>query len=124
MAAEAVALGHGGIAKVHQASGLSRVTIGKGIKDLEDPSLPQGRIRRGGGGRKKKQEQDQTLVADLEQLIDPVTRGDAQSPLRWTSKSLFKLQEALHQQGHRVSHTLIGHLLRHQGSSAAFVKNA
>jgi transposase len=117
VAAEAMALGHGGITKVHKASGLSRVTIRHGIKDLENPSLPQGRIRRKGAGRKKKDEQDQTLVADLERLIDPVTRGDPQSPLRWTSKSLVKLKEALQQKGHVVSHTLISHLLRQLGYS-------
>ena len=96
-ASEAMSLGWGGIATVHRATGIVRSTIGRGIKELktrdEGPTDVDGRrrIRRPGAGRKRKIDQDPGLVPDLERLVDPVTRGDPESPLRWTCKSLRRL---------------------------------
>ena len=99
-ASEAATLGKGGIRKVSFATGLSPKTIRNGLKELETPLPPlskitknsdsRQRIRKTGGGRKKLGETDSTLIQDLERLIDPETRGDPQSPLRWTSKSTSK----------------------------------
>ena len=92
-ASEALALGWGGITAVARATGLSRKVIRLGIKELRGtvPRAAPGRIRRPGGGRKKTVETDPTLRADLERLVEPVTRGDPESPLRWTCKSVRKL---------------------------------
>src|SRR6476619_1701345 len=88
VAAEAVAIGFGGIAMVSRATGVARRTIGMGMKELRAleagpaPAGPQ-RIRKAGGGRKTAASKDPTLAADLERLVEPVTRGDPESPLRW-----------------------------------------
>ena len=116
-AAEAQALGRGGIAAVHRATGASRSTIARGIRDLARPPLENRRIRRPGGGRKRAVTQDSTLLADLKELVDPATRGDPGSPLRWTSKSLRHLTRALRQTGHRVSIWLVRELLVGMGYS-------
>jgi transposase len=119
-AAEAVALGWGGIAGVARATGVSRRAIQAGIADLRAPEadrLPAGRVRRPGGGRKRAVETDPTLRRDLERLVDPLTRGDPESPLRWTCKSVRKLAGELRQRGHRVSHQLVAELLRESGYS-------
>jgi Rhodopirellula transposase DDE domain len=111
-ASEAVAIGRGGASAVARATGVSRRVIGEGIKELSD--VPAGgtvRIRRVGGGRKRTSDTDPTLRADLERLVDPMTRGDPESPLRWTCKSVRKLAEELRQTGHRVSHRLVAELL-------------
>lgn len=111
-AAEASALGHGGIAKVSRATGISRPTIAAGVDELADPSLADTkRVRKAGGGRKRTINKDPTLVQDLEGLIEPTSRGDPESPLRWTSKSVRKLAEELNCVGHRVSHRLVADLL-------------
>jgi DNA-binding phage protein len=111
-AAEAAAIGHGGIAKVSRATGVSRPTIAAGLEDLADPSLAETkRVRRVGGGRKRTVDTDPTLVQDLESLIEPTTRGDPESPLRWTSKSVRKLARELNGMGHQVSHRLVAELL-------------
>jgi Rhodopirellula transposase DDE domain len=113
-AAEAVAWGWGGIRHVAKATGVSRRVIQAGIADLQAPDaerLPVDRIRRAGGGRKRTVDTDPTLRADLERLIDPVTRGDPESPLRWTCKSVRTLAAALQGQGHRVSRQLVMGLL-------------
>jgi hypothetical protein len=123
VATEAKVLGRGGISAVSRATGVSRVTITAGMGELNrDPvaeaaPLAPGRVRRSGGGRKPLVETDPTLLSDLELLIDPVTRGDPESPLRWTCKSLRKLAEELRRQGHQVSHVVIGELLKAQGYS-------
>src|SRR5579884_2731247 len=108
-ASEALALGWGGITAVARATGLSRKTIELGIKELSGtvPSAPPGRIRRAGGGRKKMVERDPSVQADLERLVEPVTRGDPESALRWTCKSVRRLAAELCAQGHRVSHAWV-----------------
>ena len=123
-AAEAFAAGYGGIAAVAMATGIAPSTIGRGLRELawdEPPALagagsPQ-RIRRQGAGRKPTTSKDPTLLHDLEALVEPTTRGDPESPLRWTCKSLRRLAQALQAQGHQVSRTLVGHLLNEAGYS-------
>ena len=114
--AEAFAAGYGGIAAVALATGLAPSTIGRGLKELQQEE-PSGRIRRPGAGRKPATVKDPTLRADLEALVEPTTRGDPQSPLRWTCKSVRRLAEALQQQGHAVSRTLVAELLNAAGYS-------
>ena len=118
-AAEALALGWGGISAVARATGLAPQTIRLGIRELrgESPAAGPGRVRRPGGGRKKLVARDPTVVADLERLVEPTTRGDPESPLRWTSKSLRKLAAALRAAGHRVSHQWVAEALRGLGYS-------
>jgi len=111
-AAEALVVGWGGITAVSRATGLSRKAIARGIRDLQgSESAPPGRVRRRGGGRKKTIDTDPTLLADLERLVEPVTRGDPESPLRWTCKSVRMLAAELRQQGHQISHQLVAELL-------------
>jgi hypothetical protein len=116
--AEALALGRGGISVVSKQTGLSRDTIRVGCRDLEDPgAAPPGRIRKQGAGRKRTVDKDPMLKPDLERLIDPATRGDPESPLRWTCKSTRQLEDALCAMGHRTSHRMVGELLRGMGYS-------
>ena len=122
-ASEAMALGYGGIAMVHRATGIAPSTIGKGIRELNTrdkkpvkPAEPR-RVRQSGGGRKKKVDEDPNLQADLERLVDPVTRGDPESPLRWTCKSLRRLATELAALGHKVSYRTVGRLLKSLGYS-------
>jgi hypothetical protein len=117
-ATEAEALGYGGIAAVVQATGISKSRIRAGLRDLAEqsqkpPKLPARaqRIRRPGAGRPPLVQTDPTLVSDLESLVDPVTRGDPESPLRWTCKSKDKLAAELREMGHKVSATMVGRLL-------------
>ena len=113
--AEALALGRGGIATLARVTGLSRTTIARGMRDAADREpVDPARIRRPGGGRKRKAELDHTLVSALEGLVDPVSRGDPGSPLRWTCKSTRQLAKELKRQGYDVSHKLIGDLLYEQ----------
>jgi len=118
-ASEALALGWGGITAVSRATGLSRTVIQMGIKELKGiiPSAAPGHIRRPGGGRKKTLETDPSVRSDLEQLVEPVTRGDPESPLRWTCKSVRKLAAALRARGHQVSHQWVAEALRELGYS-------
>ena len=119
-AAEAAALGHGGIAVVERATGISRSTISRGLREVASgahATLPPERTRRAGGGRKRAAAKDATLVADLEALVEPTTSGDPDSPLRWTSKSVRHLADALQAMGHAVSHQLVAQLLRTAGYS-------
>ena len=118
VAAESKAWGPGGISAVSQTTGVSRQVIRQGLRELEQsPTHPPGRIRRPGGGRKSATRKDPTLVADLEKLVDPATRGDPESWLRWTSKSVRKLAEELAGMGHRVSYPVVAELLREMGYS-------
>ena len=117
-ATEAKALGHGGIALVSRATGVSYSTIVRGLKELESGQTPEpGRVRRPGGGRRKTLAKDPTLLADLEGLVEPTASGDPQSPLRWTSKSVRKLAVELRAMGHDVSHQLVMELLYAAGYS-------
>ena len=117
-ATEAQALGRGGIAAVSRATGMDRNTIAKGLRELESPeTLAPERIRRAGGGRKRSSVVDPSLIEDLERLIDPQTRGDPQSPLRWTCKSVRKLADELKRKAHQVSHNLVAALLHEMGYS-------
>ncbi|MEJ7609251.1 MAG: ISAzo13 family transposase [Bryobacteraceae bacterium] len=117
-ASESVAIGFGGTSVVSRATGVSRRAIIAGIKELDaEPAGQVMRVRRAGGGRKKTVETDATLKEDLERLIDPVTRGDPESPLRWTCKSVRRLAEQLNQAGHRTSHRMVAELLHDLGYS-------
>ncbi len=110
--AEARALGRGGIAVVARATGLARNTIGRGLAELaQKKSLAPSRVRRAGGGRKRATVLVPGLTTALEALVDPVTRGDPESPLRWTCKSTRRLAAELTRQGYAVSHTLVTGLL-------------
>jgi Rhodopirellula transposase DDE domain len=115
-AAEAFAAGYGGIAAVAMATGVAPSTIGRGLKELASDE-PSERIRRPGAGRRRTVSKDHTLLHDLEALVEPTTRGDPESPLRWTCKSVRRLAQALQAQGHEVSRTLVGHLLNEAGYS-------
>jgi hypothetical protein len=110
---EAEVLGEGGIAIVERATGMSRTTIRAGRDELragvEDIAVVQ--VRRTGGGRPRLEELDPALVTDLESLVEPVTRGDPESPLRWTSKSTRKLATALTERGKQISPQKVGQLL-------------
>ncbi len=112
-AAEAAAIGFGGVTLVAQASGLSRGTVIRGISELRTaPKLARGqRIRREGAGRKRTVDQDGTLKRDLEALVEPVTRGHPETPLRWTCKSVRQLAAELQRMGHRTSHRMVAELL-------------
>ena len=121
-ATEAEVLGYGGVSLVARATGVSRRAITEGLAELSSgvsyvPEKTSEWIRRPDGGRKKAVEMDSTLQSDLESLIEPHTRGDPQSPLRWTCQSLRQLAAQLTALGHPVSHTLVGELLRKMGYS-------
>lgn len=117
-AAEALSLGWGGATAVSKATGVSRRAIGEGVKELSQPRQGTGRrVRREGGGRKKTVAKDPTLLADLERLVEPVTRGDPESPLRWTCKSMRKLAAELNGMGHGTSQHLVAELLHELGYS-------
>ncbi len=117
LAAEARALGYGGVSRVARAAGLSRPTIHAGLRALLHPPAPGTPIRQPGAGRKKRIDHDPRLSTDLEALIDPTSRGDPQSPLRWTAKSSRQLAAALQAQGHQVSYRLVATLLHDLGYS-------
>jgi len=116
-ATEAKAIGVGGKAMIHEATGVSWPTIKKGLRELEMPQTDAGitsRVRREGGGRKKVTDKDKTLLDDLDQLIDPSTRGDPETPLRWTSKSTIKLADELCRTGHKITQRTVHRLLTSQ----------
>lgn len=117
-ASEANTIGRGGDTIVCQATGISRVTIGKGKKELTGKSDGiKKRIRKTGGGRKRLMEKNPALIKDLDMMIDPLTRGDPESPLRWTCKSTYKLAEALQKKGHNVSQKTVYLMLQEMGYS-------
>ena len=111
LGAEAQALGHGGITRVARAAHVSRTTVHAALTELDQAMPSRQRSRRSGGGRKPRQVTDPTLLQDLEALIEPGTRGDPLSPLRWTCKSTRQLAGALQAQGHRVSHQTVARVL-------------
>jgi len=115
---EARALGRGGISQVSRACGLSRKAIAKGIKEIETGTMPApGRVRQPGAGRKKLTDHDPRLAGTLERLIEPDTRGDPETPLRWTCKSTRTLAAQLTRQKHPISHMKVAQLLNAQGYS-------
>ncbi len=120
-AAEARDVGWGGISLVARATGLSRPTIMAGMKDLELSAKSRlvagARVRSPGGGRRTLTQSDPGLLEALERLIDPATRGDPMSPLRWTCKSTAKLAEELTRQNHPVSDRTVAMLLKQSGYS-------
>jgi len=117
-AAESKAWGSGGISAVCRATGVSRQVIRQGLRELAQPRAhPAGRIRRPGGGRKKATHKDPTLVADLEKLVEPTTRGHPETCLRWTCNSVRKLANDLNRMGHRVSYPVVAELLHGLGYS-------
>ena len=117
-AAEAKAAGYGGIAAVWRATGIAPSTIGRALRELADGSGPPlGLVRHPGGGRKPLVETDTGLLDALLALVEPTTRGDPESALRWTCKSLRRLEAELRAQGHPISRTVIGELLKEQGFS-------
>lgn len=116
-AAEARALGYGGVSEVARVTGMSRATIHRGLAELDEEPLPPGRSRRAGGGRKKIRDLDPRVLSDLEGLVAPSTRGDPMSPLRWTCKSTRELAGTLTKMGHAVSHTVVAEMLRDLGYS-------
>lgn len=111
-ASEAEQFGRGGVTAVSRVCGLSRVTITKGVHELHDAPLPPGRVRRPGGGRPSLIVQDPDLLDRLEALVDPLTRGDPESPLRWTVKSTRTLALELRDDHHPISHEKVAQLLR------------
>ena len=110
-AVEARTAGYGGIEAASRATGIARSTIGRGLKDLNDPASLSGEVRRPGSGRPALTETDATLLEDLRQLLEPATKGDPMRPLRWVSKSHAKLAAALCAMGHQVSKSTIPKLL-------------
>ena len=116
VAAESLPAGRGGISAVSRATGVSRQVIARGRQELTEPAVrPPGRIRRPGGGRKRTVTQDPTLERHLERLVEPLTRGDPESPLRWTCKSVRNLAAELQRQGHQTSHRMVAELLHKLG---------
>ncbi len=110
-ASEARDLGHGGVTTVSRACGLSRVTITKALRELDEPPLSAGRVRKPGGGRRSLVSLDPGLLGRLEGLVDPLSRGDPQAPLRWTVKSSRTLAAELGAAGRSISHVKVGQLL-------------
>ena len=112
-ATEAKALGRGGVSLVYRATGISRPTINRGIEELEDVKFMQAKSQRQkGGGRKKLTESNPDLLNALDALVDPTSRGDPMSPLRWTSKSTRKLATQLNLQGYKIEYKTVGTLLK------------
>src|ERR1035441_2135365 len=117
-AAEARAYGPGGISAVSRITGMARSTIGRGIHEIADNKhVNTGRVRQPGAGRKSKLTQDSTLLRDIERLVEPVTRGDPMRLLRWTSKSLRHLSQALQAKGHSACPHVIADCLHEMGYS-------
>lgn len=114
LAAEAKVIGYGGVSTVSRMTGVSRSAISAGYDDYDqakEKGSSPGRIRKEGGGRKRTAATDVTLKTDLEALIEPVTRGDPESPLRWTCKSVRNLSDELNRMGHKTSHRMVAELL-------------
>ena len=118
VAAESLSLGPRGISAVSRATGVSRPVIRKGIQELKSPAnVVVGRVRRRGGGRKRLADRDPSVGTDLEKLVEPVTRGDPESPLRWTCKSVRRLAAELSTMGHSISYPVVAELLHKLGYS-------
>lgn len=117
--AEAAVIGRGGQTVVARATGLSLPTVRAGVREVEQgaAALEDGRVRRPGAGRPRTVDRDATLRSGLEALIEPTSRGDPESPLRWTCKSIRRLADELTQQGHKTSHRMVAELLHEMGYS-------
>jgi Rhodopirellula transposase DDE domain len=117
-ASEALTLPYGGVSAVHRASGLSRKAIARGMEEIRNKSrLEAGRIRRSGAGRKAVTVKDPRLLSALDRLIEPGTRGDPESPLRWVCKSTRTLAWELRSRQHPISHVKVAQLLHEQNFS-------
>lgn len=116
-AAEALSYGYGGISMVCEATGLARSTIHRGIEEVQNESNDSRRVRKPGAGRKKAVDRQHNLVETLENLVDPSSRGDPESSLRWTSKSTRKLTQELKKKGYQVCHRTTASLLHELGYS-------
>jgi transposase len=119
-AAEAKSLGYGGVSAVSRATGISRRTIHAGVKQLQAgaaTALPAGRVRRPGAGRKRLTHTQPGLIEALDALVEPTARGDPDSPLRWTTKSVRRLASELEKQGFRIGRQKVSELLRELGYS-------
>jgi transposase len=116
-AADALFLGRGGVSRVARASGLSRTTIHRGLAELDENGPADTRIRQAGGGRKSVVDHSPEILAALEALVEPATRGDPMSPLRWTCKSTRQLAAALERQGYSISPPTVASLLHGLGYS-------
>jgi hypothetical protein len=113
VASEAKSAGYGGIVNTARTTKMARSTIGRGLKELAaSETLAPGKVRRPGGGRKPLTAASPQLLVDLNSLVDPDARGDPMSPLRWTAKSLRRLASELCERGHKISHTVVGELLK------------
>ena len=122
-ASEALAFGYGGISAMSRATGMSTATVRRGLEEstalelgTQEP-LAKERSRRAGGGRKKATDKDPTLLSDLKTLVEATTRGEPDSPLLWTARSLRNLADALNEQGHCVKKNAIARLLKQLGYS-------
>jgi transposase len=115
--AEAISLGRGGISRMARVVGISRPTITRGVNELNSAEPVLDRVRRPGGGRKKASDKEPSLLTELEKLVDPSSRGDPMSPLRWTCKSTRTLAAELKRRGHRISHAATAGLLKQIGYS-------
>ena len=123
-AAEAQAIGYGGASIVSRVTGVSRRAIRSGVEELKQLQEPGrqvpaegSRIRKPGGGRKKTVDKDPQLRTDLKKLVEPVARGDPESPLQWTCKSVRRLAQELSKMGHQASHRMVAELLHELGYS-------
>lgn len=119
LASEALDYGYGGITQVHLASGISRVTITRGVQELKNNVTPDsaGRIRKVGGGKKKTSEKQPGLLTALRTLVAPATKGDPMTHRIWTNKSTRVLAGELQKQGYIISHRLVADLLHQEGYS-------
>jgi hypothetical protein len=113
-ASEALSLGYGGVSRIRRVCGLSRKAIAKGIREIATGNSRPGRIRRPGAGRQQIVERDPKVLASLERLIEPGTRGDPESPLRWICQSTRQLSAQLTRQQHPISHETVARILRDQ----------
>ena len=120
LANEAKAIGYGGITQVSKVSGVSRVTITQGMAEInseEYQAKAQTRSRKKGGGRKPIEAKNPEIIPELEKLLEPYTKGDPMNPLKWTSKSMRALENALAQKGYRISDTVIAEMMKKLGYS-------
>jgi transposase len=127
LANEAKAIGHGGITQVSKISGTSRVTITHGLTEINSKNYQpkqQIRCRKKGAGRKQIQTKTPNITQELDQLLQPHTKGDPQNPLKWTSKSTRNLETALKEKGYKISDTTIAEMLKKQGYSLQTNKKA